>query len=84
MFCAGRFEILIRARGLLVRGLKSTLGNRSGPTRSSDIFGERSDSRRICEYQSSKISIADLALADRARVLKFQNGLHKTRAIKAV
>ena len=43
------------------------------------IFGERSDPPRICESQTSKISVPDLALADRARVLKIQNGRHETQ-----
>ena len=42
------------------------------------IFGERSDPPRICESQTSKISVPDLALADCARVLKIQNGGHKS------
>ena len=43
------------------------------------IFGERSNPPRICESQTSKISVPDLALADRARVLKIQNGRHETQ-----
>ena len=42
------------------------------------IFGERSDPPRICESQTSKIPVPDLALADCARVLKIRNGGHKT------
>ena len=42
------------------------------------IFGERSDPPRICESQTTKISVPDLALEDCARVLKIQNGGHKT------
>ena len=49
------------------------------------IFGERSESPRICESQTSKITVQDFALlADCARALKIQNGRHKTRAIKVV
>ena len=42
------------------------------------IFGERSNPPRICESQTSKISVPDLELADCAHVLKIQNGGHKT------
>ena len=43
------------------------------------IFGEQSHPPRICESQTSKISVLDLALAYRAWVLKIQNGHHKTQ-----
>ena len=48
------------------------------------IFGEGSDPPRICESQTSKISVPDLALADRARVLKFKVAAtkRKTQAIE--
>ena len=48
------------------------------------IFGKRSDPPRICESQTYKISVLDLTLADRARVLKFKMAAtkNKTQAIE--
>lgn len=50
------------------------------------IFGERSDPPRICESQTSVISVPARALADRAiysaRVSNIQNGGHKTQSTR--
>ena len=43
------------------------------------IFGMRSYSDRVCESQTSKISVPDLALADRGQESKIQNGRRKTQ-----
>ena len=85
-FCGGHFEFLKRARSATARSGTEMETTRSllGARHFIIIFGERPDPPRICKSQTSKTSVPDLALADRARVLKTQNGRHKTHAIKVV
>ena len=61
VFCGGHFEFLIRARGLLVQGLEPKLRKSLG------ACSEICDAPRICESQTSKISVPDPALADCAQ-----------------
>ena len=68
VFCGGHFEFLIRARSASARSGTEITENRSellGPCHFI-IIGERSDPPRICESQTSKISVPDLAQVDRA------------------
>ena len=88
LFCGGHFEFLIRGRSASARS-----GNEVLELWDSQIPVGSDRSPKIIKWQVRAprwlraiflISVPDLALADRARVLKIQNGRHKTLAIKAV
>ncbi len=79
VFCGGHFEFLIHAHGLLVLGLEPKV---SLEVWDSQLLGGSDRSSKIIKCPSrlraiSVISVPDLALADRTRELKVQNGRHK-------